>query len=140
MMAENKTQPTAVNPVDFLNTVENEQRRADALALLGLIRDVTGEEPVMWGEGIVGFGRYHYKYDSGREGDAPLAGFSPRKANLVVYIMGASDQYEDLRPQLGKHSVGKVCLYVKRLSDVDPAILREMVARSVAHTRAIYPS
>jgi hypothetical protein len=136
-MAENKTRETDASVEAFLDAVPDERKREDAWQLVALMTEVTGEPPRMWGDSIVGFGRYHYKYASGREGDAPLAGFSPRKANLTIYV--TLDQNGELLDRLGKFTTGKVCLYIKRLSDVDLAVLREMVTRCVAHTRAIYP-
>ena len=122
-MADNKTRPTEVDPHDFLDTVENPTRRSDAEVLLEMMKRVTGCEPRMWGPSIIGFGRYHYRYDSGREGDSMITGFSPRKANLVIYVMpGYEDRTEQL-DALGKHRLGKSCLYVNRLADVDLSVL-----------------
>ena len=112
-MAELKTQPTDQRVEDFLNTIDDEQKRNDAFALLEFMKEITGEEPVMWGPGIIGFGSYHYKYASGREADWMLTGFSPRKNNLTLYIMQGFDNYEHHLTQLGKHKTGKSCLYVK---------------------------
>ena len=130
-MAENKTKPTTAGVEAFLNAVPDEKKRADAFRLLQIMREETGEEPVMWGSSIVGYGNYHYKYDSGREGDSPLIGFSPRKANLTLYITSDFDRYEALMSRLGKFTTGKSCLYVKRLSDVDEGVLRELMRQSV---------
>lgn len=132
-MAENKTQPTDEEVKGFLETVEDERKRDDAYALIELMRDVTGEAPRMWGTSMVGFGKYHYKYATGREGDAFLAGFSPRKQAMTLYIMAGFDQYDELLGKLGKFTTGKSCLYVKRLSDVDLEVLRELVTKSVQH-------
>lgn len=124
--------PTSADVDAFLKAVPTESRRADAHALLELMRSVTGEPPVMWGPSIVGFGSYHYRYESGRTGDAPLAGFSPRKANLVVYLVGGfEDRYPKLLEQLGPHKTGKACLYLKRLGDVDLGVLRQLIERSM---------
>lgn len=131
-----KTVPTDASVAAFLEAVPDERKRADAFALLDLMREATGQEPRMWGPSIVGFGTYHYRYDSGREGDMFLAGFSPRKSALTLYIMAGFDEYEDLMARLGKHSTGKACLYVKRLSDVDLPTLAELVRRSAEHVRA----
>jgi hypothetical protein len=133
MATENKTKETNASVIDFLNAVPNERRRTDSLAILQLMKDVTGEEPKMWGDSIVGFGRYHYKYESGREGDMPLIGFSPRKQNLTLYILMGFDGFDDLRDRLGKHKVSKACLYINKLADVDEDVLREMVQRSYDH-------
>jgi len=120
----------AVEP--FLAAVADVQRRADAVRLCALMEDVAGEPPVLWGAGIVGFGSYHYRYDSGREGDAPLVGFAPRKPHLVVYLVGGfEDRYESTLARLGPHRTGKGCLYLKRLDDIDETALRELIERSV---------
>ena len=137
-MADNKTRPTEVDPHDFLDTVENPTRRSDAEVLLEMMKRVTGCEPRMWGPSIIGFGRYHYRYDSGREGDSMITGFSPRKANLVIYVMpGYEDRTEQL-DALGKHRLGKSCLYVNRLADVDLSVLERIVADGVAEMRSAY--
>ena len=115
----------------FVASIADESRRQDSRALLELMSEVTGESPRMWGENIVGFGSYHYRYESGREGDWFLAGFSPRKQNLTVYLMSGFDGYGQLLARLGKHKTGKACLYLKRLDDVDRDVLRELVRRSV---------
>ncbi|MCC6455562.1 MAG: DUF1801 domain-containing protein [Caldilineaceae bacterium] len=138
-MAENKTKATDADVVEFINNVPDERKRQDSFALLELMREVTGEEPKMWGSSIVGFGSYHYKYTSGREGDAGLTGFSPRKQNLTIYITSGFDQYADLMQKLGKHTTGKSCLYVKRLSDIDLNVLRELVQKSVDHMKRTNP-
>jgi len=135
-MAELKTKKTAASVEAFLNAVEHDKRRADGFALLEMMREITGEEAAMWGESIVGFGSYHYKYASGREGDWFLAGFSPRKRNLTVYIMSGFDGYEALLAKLGKHKTGVGCLYINKLEDVDVQVLRELIRRSVEHMRA----
>ena len=135
-MAENKTQPTDADVDAFLDAVENDRRREDSRVLLELMREVTGEEPVMWGPSIVGFGRYHYRYESGREGDWFLAGFAPRKSNLVVYIMSGFPRHAELMEKLGKHRTGSSCLYINKLDDVDLDVLRELVRRSVEHVAA----
>lgn len=134
-MAENKTQPTGASVDEFLADVENDRRRQDARAVLDLMREATGEEPVMWGDSIVGFGQYHYSYDSGREGDWFLAGFAPRKSNLVVYIMSGFPRHAELMDKLGKHRTGSSCLYINKLDDVDLDVLRELVNQSVEHMR-----
>jgi hypothetical protein len=127
-MTENKTAPTDVPVEEFLAGIEHPIRRADGEALLGLIHEVTGEEPLMWGPSMVGFGRYHYKYASGREGDALAVGFSPRKANLALYGLTYAPESAHLLRQLGKHKTGAACLYVNKLADVDLDVLRELVA------------
>jgi len=134
-MAELKTQPTDQRVEDFLNTIDDEQKRSDAFAMLEFMKEITGEEPVMWGPGIIGFGSYHYKYASGREADWMLTGFSPRKNNLTLYIMQGFDNYEHHLTQLGKHKTGKSCLYVKRLEDLDLDVLRKLIAESFEYMR-----
>jgi hypothetical protein len=139
-MAENKTQFNDASVEAFLDAVPDARKRRDAYAILEMMRDVTGEEPRMYGASIVGFGKYHYKYDSGREGDFILTGFSPRKQNLTLYLMGGFENDEEVRGRLGKHKVGKSCLYINKLDDVNEEVLREMVQRSVEQVRAMYPS
>jgi hypothetical protein len=138
-MAENKTQLNDASVTAFLDAVPNERKRQDSYALLDMMREITGEAPVMYGESIVGFGRVHYKYESGREGDMPIVGFSPRKQYLTLYVESDLPEYKELRDRLGKHKVSKACLYINKLNDVDRDVLREIVRRSVAHTRATNP-
>jgi hypothetical protein len=125
-MAENKTKPTAVSVDAFLDRVADAQQRDDAVTLVELMRAVTGEEPKMWGPSIVGFGSYHYVYESGREGDICQLGFSPRKGNLVVYCMGGADD-DALMKKLGKYRATKGCVYIKKLADVDLGVLRKIL-------------
>lgn len=134
-MAELKTQKNDASVTDFLNGVD-EKRREDCFALVELMEEVTGAAAQMWGTSIVGFGSYHYKYASGKEGDWMLVGFSPRKQNLTLYIMSGFEEYDGLLAKLGKHSTGKSCLYIKRLADVDMDVLRQLVAASVEHMKA----
>lgn len=144
-MAENKTQPTASDVESFLVQVEPEARREDALVLDALFRRVTGEEPVMWGESMIGYGSYHYKYDSGREGDFFRTGFSPRKAKHSIYLMGGycdaptGKWTGELLEKLGPHSRGKSCLYVTRLARVDMDVLEELVRISWEAMAKVYP-
>ena len=140
MATEQKTRPTALSVADFIAAVEDPKRRADAGAACALLAEATGEAPTMWGPSIVGFGAYHYRYASGHEGDAPLVGFSPRKANLVFYLSGCDEGRDDLLARLGKHKAGKGCVYVTRLSDVDADVLREMAAATAASLRERYPA
>jgi len=131
-MASQKTLPSEEMVEVFIAGVPDEARREDALKLLVLLTEWTGEPPVMWGTSIVGFGCYRYRYDSGHRGTAALVGFSPRKANLVVYLVGGiQDRYPELLHQLGPHKVGKGCLYFKRLDDVNLEVLRRLVDRTV---------
>lgn len=137
-MAENKTKPNAASVPTFLKAVENDTRRRDAHTVNEMMTRISREKPVMWGTSIVGFGSYHYKYDSGREGDMLMTGFSPRKANLVLYIMPGYGQFDDIMARLGKHKTGKACLYINKLEDVDMAVLEELIGISVAWIRNKY--
>jgi hypothetical protein len=132
---ELKTKPTEASVIEFLNSVDNDRRRADALALLELMRAVTGEEPKMWGPSIVGFGSYRYRYRSGHGGDWFLTGFSPRKQSMTVYLLAGLDEQQELLNRLGKHKTGKGCLYINNLQDVDLATLRQLIQESVAQAR-----
>lgn len=136
--SDNKTKPSAVSPADFIASVEHPRRRADAETLLDWFAEVTGYVPKMWGASLVGYGRYHYKYDSGREGDMLITGFSPRKANLVLYIMPGYRDMSEALSRLGKHKVGKSCLYINKLADIDMDVLREIVEEGVAHMKQNY--
>lgn len=135
-MAQLKTQPNDKSVTDFFDSVDNDTRREDSFAILALMKEVTGEEPIMWGDSIIGFGTYRYKYASGREAEWFLTGFSPRVQNLTLYIMDGFDEYDELLGKLGKHSTGKSCLYVKRLENVDLDVLKEMIEKSVANMQA----
>lgn len=129
-MAELKTKPNDGSVEAFLNNVSDPKKRQDSYAVLELMQQVTGEEPVMWGDSIVGFGSYHYSTKSGQEGDWFLTGFSPRAQSLTLYIMSGFDQYDELMSKLGKYKTGKACLYVKKIEDVDSDVLRELVRLS----------
>lgn len=135
MKAENKTKVTGSSVGAFVDVIEDETRRADAKALVKLMQDATGEKAKMWGPSIVGAGTYHYKYESGREGDSPLVGFSPRKAASVLYGVTGFSGAEDMLAQLGKHTMGKGCLYIKKLSDVDRKVLEKLIVEAVAARR-----
>jgi hypothetical protein len=135
-MPENKTKPTNVSVDAFLAKVEPEQRRADGRVLLDMMARITGEPPVMWGPSIIGFGTLHYRTEAGREGDIGRIGFSPRKAQLVLYLAVSMPGRDALLATLGKHSTGKSCLYIRKLADVDLAVLEEMIARSWAYKSA----
>lgn len=137
-MADTKTKPTTQDVAEFLDGVENETRREDGRALLAMMQDVTGEEPRMWGPSMIGFGGYHYRYESGHEGDMFRVGFSPRKAELSVYLLPGAERYAELLARLGKHRMGKSCLYIRKLADVDMTVLRELVETSVAEMRRRY--
>lgn len=131
-MAELKTQPTDGDVEAFVDSIADEAMRADCRALLDLMREATGERPVLWGTSIVGFGDVHYRYASGREGDWFAVGFAPRKRSLTVYVMDGVDAHADQLSRLGRHTVGKGCIYLRRLSDVDTGVLREIVASAAA--------
>jgi hypothetical protein len=137
-MTEIKTKPTDVDPRAFVDQVANAQKRHDSHELIALMQEVTGHPPKMWGPSIIGFDRYHYKYPSGREGEALLTGFSPRSAELVLYVGPGLDNAA-LMAKLGKHRVGKSCLYIKKLDDIDRRVLRELIATSVDAMRERYP-
>ena len=130
-MAENKTQKTGASVEGFIESVENKRRREDGFTLLQVMKEITGEDAEMWGPSIIGFGDYHYKYESGREGDFFLAGFSPRKQSLSLYIMAGFEEYDSLLSSLGKHRKGASCLYINKLADVDMGVLRELIEKSV---------
>jgi len=137
-MAKNKTTQTNSSVTEFLNKVENDVRREDGFRLVDFFKTLTGFEPKMWGPSIIGFGTYHYKYKTGHEGDAPLAGFSPRKDSLVVYMATEFKDREELLSQLGKHKSSKVCVYIKKLSDIDLQILEKLVKNSMDYTMKLY--
>jgi len=122
----------------FLDSVDNEKRVADCRAVMKMMKRVTGKAPKMWGSSIIGFDEYHYVYDSGREGDWPITGLSPRKQSLTLYIMPGFDRYDDLMKKLGKHKTGKSCLYINRLEDVNMDVLEELVRESVEYMRNKY--
>lgn len=138
-MAENKTQATAQSVDDFIASVEPDKKRDEARTLLALFRKVTGWEPVMWGPSIIGFGEYHYKYETGREGDFLATGFSPRRAKHSLYIMPGYQDYGPMLDRLGKHSMGKSCLYINKLEDVDLDVLGELIAAGVRDLSKMYP-
>ena len=139
-MAELKTKQTGASVEEYLDTIKDPRRRADCAAITALLKRVTKCEPKMWGPSIVGFGRYHYRYETGYEGDACLIGFSSRKPEIVVYIADSFGSREKLLKGLGKHRTGKVCVYIKRLSDIDVVVLEKLVKASLAEVRKRYPS
>ena len=130
-MAELKTKANTASVENFLRKVDDKQKREDSFKILEMMKKITKEEPKMWGPSIVGFGSYHYKYESGHEGDMCIAGFSPRKQALTVYILPGFDKYESLMKKLGKYKTGKSCLYIKKLEDVDQKVLAEVITESV---------
>ena len=131
-----KTVQTDKPVLDFLNSVEHDKRREDSLKILEMMTEVSGEEPAMWGDSIVGFGNYTYEYKSGRTGEWMYVGFSPRKQNLTLYIMDGFDGHAKLLGKLGKYKTGKSCLYINKLEDIDQEVLRELIEKSVAHMKA----
>lgn len=139
-MAENKTTRNKNNVIDFLNNIREEKKRQDAFNLLELFKKTTGLRPEMWGSSIVGFGNYHYKYESGHEGDFFLTGFSPRKQSLTIYIMTGFDRYPLLMDKIGKYKTGKSCLYVKKLEDINLEVLKDVIRQSVDHMNRKYNS
>jgi len=138
--ADNKTKATEVDPADYIATVEPEKKQADAEDLLSFFNRVTGLPPKMWGPSIIGYGRYHYKYESGREGEFMMTGFSPRKQNLSIYILPGYryDTMQEKLGRLGKHKIGKSCLYINKLADVDIDVLEEIVREGLDYMRANY--
>ena len=137
-MAELKTKETKLSVTKFIGKVEDDQKRQDSQAILKLMKQVTKEEPKMWGDSMIGFGHFHYKSDSGREGDWFLTGFSPRKQNLTIYITPGFDKYESLMKQLGKHKTSKGCLYIKKLEDVDMKVLKQLIKQSYQDMKKKY--
>ncbi len=138
-MAKNKTTETALSVTDFIDGVKDETKRNDAFRLIELIRKQTQLEPKMWGSSIVGFGSYHYKYDSGHEGDSPIVGFSPRASAISLYLSGQFEKREELLQSLGKHKTGKGCIYIKKLDDIKLEILQKMIANHIQHIETLYP-
>jgi hypothetical protein len=139
-MAENKTKPTSASVSAFVKSIEDPQQRADARKVAAMMRRATGKRAKMWGSSIVGYGTYHYRYDSGREGDFMVTGYSPRKQALTVYILAGFERFEPLMKKLGKYKTGKSCLYIKRLADVDEAVLERLIGESVQYMRDNYPT
>ncbi|MBT8190003.1 MAG: DUF1801 domain-containing protein [Bacteroidia bacterium] len=136
--AKNKTTANTKSVTSFLESIENDQKRKDSFRILEMMRKLTGKEPVMWGSSIVGFGEYHYVYETGREGDMMKIGFSPRKQNLTLYIMPGFDRYAELMSSLGKYKTGKSCLYIKRLEDVNLEVLIDLMQSSYDHMTKKY--
>jgi hypothetical protein len=140
-MAKNKTTETNASIVDFISTfVEDESKRNDAFELIKIMQQISHFEPKMWGPSIIGFGSYHYKYASGHEGDAPLVGFSPRKAAISLYIYTSPENRDELLSKLGKHKASKGCIYIKKLADIDVEVLKEMISISLEDLKKLYPS
>jgi hypothetical protein len=139
-MAEAKTRQTAASVKGFIGSIKDKKRQADAQTVLGIMQAVTGEEPAMWGTSIVGFGSYHYVYDSGREGDSCLVGFSPRAQALVLYLMGDFPEREELIAKLGKCKTGKGCIYVRSMEDIHVPTLRRFIRKSFVYVKKRYPA
>jgi len=137
-MAALKTKATSDNVQQFLNSLENDQKRSDCITLLELLEDITSEKACMWGAAIIGFGRYHYVYDSGREGDWFLTGFAPRKQNITIYLMGGLTEHAHLMEKLGKYKQGKGCIYINKLSDINTTLLRSLCEASVDRLKKLY--
>lgn len=138
-MAELKTKETDTSVDAYIDAIDDEARRDDCRALVKLMKQATKSEPKMWGTSIVGFGKYHYKYASGHEGDSCLTGFASRKKDLTMYITGGFDEHAELLSRLGKFKSGKGCLYVRRLDDIDRSVLKQLVTASVKRMRSLYP-
>ena len=139
-MAKIKTTQTSKSVTAFINAVPNEKRRKDSFLIIEMMQKLTGVEPKMWGPSIVGFGKYHYKYDSGHEGDMPIAAFSPRSTAIVVYLCETFENRDELFQKLGKYSTGKVCLYIKKLEDIDVSVLKKMISNSIKQVQSRYPN
>ncbi|TJZ62883.1 DUF1801 domain-containing protein [Sphingobacterium olei] len=138
-MAKNKTTETDGDAGEFIHSfADTEQKRKDSFELLKLMKDFSGYEPKMWGPSIIGFGNYHYKYESGHEGDAPLIGFSPRKAAISLYVFTGLEEHTHLLKDLGKFKIGKACIYIKKLSDIDQAVLRILVTETIRFLQSKY--
>jgi len=138
-MPKNKTTETPASVEDFINAVPDETKRKDSFKIIEMMEEVSGQPPKMWGPSIIGFGTYHYKYESGHEGDAPLIGFSPRKAAISLYLCGGLKDRELLLQKLGKYKMAKACIYIKKLDDVDSGVLMEMAEKSVEYLKSKYP-
>ncbi|QJC53170.1 DUF1801 domain-containing protein [Paenibacillus albicereus] len=139
MAYELKTKQTEASVLEFIESVDNPKKREDAYRLLDLFTETTGQEAKMWGPSIIGFGSYQYKYASGHEGEAPLVGFSPRKAKTSLYLMSGHEGREELLQQLGKFTAGKGCLYINRFADIDPGILQKLIVQTREHLLQTYP-
>lgn len=139
-MAKNKTEETLLNVNDFINAVKDETKRTDCFILVELIKKQTGLEPRMWGPSIVGFGSYHYKYDSGHEGDSPLVGFSPRASAITLYLSGHFEKRDELLKKLGKYKTDKGCIYLKKLNDINIETLQNMITNHIRYIQKLYPN
>ncbi|MFY3791030.1 DUF1801 domain-containing protein [Ureibacillus sp. MALMAid1270] len=137
---ETKTKETDNSVIEFIESVDNPKKREDAYKILKIFEETTGYEAKMWGPSIIGFGSYHYKYDTGHEGDAPLAGFSPRKAKFSLYFSPTLPNREEILSRFGKHTTGKACVYINKLADVDEDVMRELIVRDMEYVQKIYPT
>ncbi|MFF2448259.1 DUF1801 domain-containing protein [Neobacillus sp. NPDC058068] len=140
MSYQQKTKETDHSVVEFIESVENPKKREDAYKLVDIFSETTGFEAKMWGPSIIGFGSYHYKYDTGHEGDAPLVGFSPRKAKISLYFAPGEPKREDLLKEFGKHTTGKGCVYINKVADIDISVLQSLITQSVQFLQATYPN
>ncbi|PKG23865.1 DUF1801 domain-containing protein [Niallia nealsonii] len=138
-MYELKTKETENSVIEFIESVENQKKRADAYQLLNLFTDTTGYQGKMWGPSMIGFGSYHYTYKTGHEGDAFLVGFSPRKSKISLYFAENDPKKEELLSRLGKHTTGKACVYINKLADIDTTVLKELIEHSIAFLQELYP-
>lgn len=138
-MAEPKYKPTGQDVTEYIETIDHQRKKAEAYELLDIFQEVSGFEPEMWYPNIIGFGQYHYQYESGLEGDASYVAFAPRKAKISLYLSPDFEGREELLTAFGKHTTGKMCIYVNKLADIDKDILREMIKRSIHHTKSVYP-
>jgi hypothetical protein len=139
-MAKTKTFKTDQDVTEFINSVADEKKRTDSFKLIETMSGITGFKPYMWGPSIIGFGNYHYKYQSGHEGDAPLAGFSPRKSAISLYMASRFPERDELLKQLGKHKSAVACIYIKKLDDINMSVLKKMISASARHTKKLYPN
>lgn len=137
IMKENKTKQTDINVGDYLDSIEDPKRKNDCIIVAGIMKEITGEEPKMWGDSIVGFGSYHYKYASGREGDWFITGFSSRKQNLSIYLHYGFEEEKKLMEKLGKYKTGKACLYIKKIEDISQEVLKELIEKSIEKSREL---
>lgn len=138
-MYEQKTKPTDHSVIEFIEQVESEKKKEDAYRLLDIFTEASGYEPTMWGPSIIGFGSYHYKYPTGHEGDAPLVGFSPRKAKTSLYFATGDTERDEFLQQFGKHTAGKACIYINKLADIDVEVLKKLIVQSITFLQKTYP-
>lgn len=135
---QNKTIPTTKNVLDFLAGLEDKQQQKDSQTLIAMMQKISGKPPVMWGPSIIGFGQLHYKYESGREGDMPMLGFSPRKGKFSLYITDNAEKYPEIRERLGKHKISKACIYINKLSDINQSVLEELIQAAHSDTTRVF--